>query len=66
MGTHPTLQRITLKNSKLGCVLEAELRRFERAILEMAAAPTQLNTLVLEQIFSNTVAMSDEDLGLKK
>ena len=46
--------------------MEAELRRFERAILEMAAAPTQLNTLVLEQIFSNTVAMSDEDLGLKK
>ena len=48
MGNHAALKRITLKNSKLGCVMEAELRRFERAILEMAAAPTQLNALILE------------------
>ena len=36
MGRHASLKKVLLKNSKLGCVLEAELRRFERAILEMA------------------------------
>ena len=47
-------------------MLEAELRRFERAILEMAQAPTELSTLVLEQIFSNTMGISEEDLMVKK
>ena len=36
IGQHPSLVKIGLMKSKLGCTSEGELRRFERAILEMA------------------------------
>lgn len=47
LGQHSTLKRIQLSLSKLGISLEAELRRFERAILEMAQQPTELQTILL-------------------
>lgn len=66
LGSHENLKVIELRNSKLGCILETELRRFEREILAMAVVRKQLRVLILEQIFSNTNAISDEDLLVKK
>ena len=33
LGRHPNLKSAILQTCKLGCILEAELRRLERAIL---------------------------------
>ena len=62
LGQHPSLVKIGLMKSKLGCTLEAELRRFESAILEMAQPPTALKSLILEELHSNMVTMSDYDV----
>ena len=66
LGRHPSLKSAILTNCKLGCILEAELRRLERAILEMAQAPTALQTLVLEMMKSDVMGISEADLLVKK
>ena len=66
IGIHPTLKTVTLRLSRLGYILEPELRRLEREILSMAQAPTELETLILEPFYSTTMAISENDLRVKK
>ena len=43
---HPEITHIEMRNSKLGYTLEAELERFNQAMLELAQPPSKLQSVI--------------------
>ena len=46
LRSHPEMTHIEMRNSKLGYTLEAELERFNQAMLESAQPPSKLQSVI--------------------
>lgn len=66
IGDHASLEKVAVLKSRFGASLEAELHRFERAILEAVKASTTLKSLILEQLSSDTLNMAEDDVRTKR